>query len=192
MRATKRKCWLEKQSEDVRIYALSLFAQNLSFEECARKLKEKFRLIVSPRTLNYSWAEAVKPDLEARARALLKRQEFDRFIKEHPEADSAKLREVWFYEETLARQKGEGEKLTTKQVVTFSQRERELNLQERRVEEMVEASRLLEKRIAIDREKLELVREKVGGVREGVAKQKLSPGELQERLDEIYGIVEKK
>jgi hypothetical protein len=53
-------------------------------------------------------------------------------------------------------------------------------------------NRINRERLELEKQKLSLLREKVRGLRDDVGKKKLSGEELQRRLDDLYGITEAK
>jgi len=154
MRAGKRKAWLEKQPEEVRLYVLGLLGDPaVTYEEASRRLQAKFALKVPPSTLAYSRSLTVGQDEDDLQEAKQEAARFTEFIRQNPDMPEERLRKTWFYRRLASKEFRDGSVEPSK-LVFLAQRERELELRERQIAAVEEQNRSKVRELEISQQKI--------------------------------------
>ena len=192
MRVGKRKAWLEKQPEEIRLYVLGLLGDPaVTYEEASRRLEAKFGLKVPPSTLAYSRTLTVGQDEEDLQAAKKEAARYTEFIRQNPDVPEERLRKTWFYRQLASKEFRDGAVAPGK-LVFLAQRERELELKERQIAAVEEQNKLKVQQVDLERRRVEVLERKIPKAKEeleGVIQdEKASPAEIRRRIREIFGV----
>ena len=192
MRIGKRKAWLEKQPENIRLYVLGLLADpGVTYEEASRRIQAKFGVKVPPSTLAYSRTLTVGQDEEDLEAAKQEAARYTEFIRQNPDVPEERLRKTWFYRRLASKDFREGA-VEPGKLVFLAQRERELELRERQIASVETQNELKAQQVELERRRVEVLERKIPKAKEeleGVIQdEKASPAEIRRRIREIFGV----
>lgn len=193
MRGSKRKAWLEKQREEVRLYTLKLLGDpEVSFVDAAAKISVKFGIKVAASTLAYSHDVVVLPD-EAEIRAAqVEATAFTEFMRQNPGVPEERLRKVWFYRRFSSKEFQSAE-MKPEKLIEAAQFERSLEIQERKVAAQEERNRLAVREVELEERRVKVLEEKHAVVREKTKQVLNDPKSTRKDFvraaREIYGLL---
>jgi len=193
LKRTNRLTHIEQLPDGEQIFVFRLLdaRPRPSTDTIAAEYREKFKKPLAGSVVRSYLARRRLPAEEAAERRLALSLKWKKYRDAHAEIPEDALLRGFLADAEVSEEFLSAE-LHPKTVITTRLKLRELDLEERRVKAVEENNRITGERMELEKQKLVLVREKVRGLREDVGKKKLSGEELQRRLDDLYGIAEKK
>ncbi|HUS95754.1 MAG TPA: hypothetical protein VMX97_03330 [Hyphomicrobiaceae bacterium] len=154
MKIGKRKAWIEKQPEEIRLYVLKLLGDPaVTYPEASCRIQAKFGLKVPASTLAYSRSLTVGQDEEDLQAAKQEAAAFTEFMRQNPDVPEERLRKVWFYRR-LASKEFRDSAIEPGKLVFLAQRERELELRERQIAAVERQNELKGRQVEMQVEKM--------------------------------------
>jgi hypothetical protein len=170
MGTASRKTWLEKQPDEVQVFVLSMDEQGKTLEEMRRALEGRCRIVVPNSTLGNAlkiyhdtqdlrWAGEWAADLE-------------KLIEENPHIQAAKLAKG-FLTQKMASASFRGEPMKASEVVFFAQKERQMDIDERKTKAVEKRNELEQRRQDLKQQELEVTKQKIASATGGMDGQAL-------------------
>ena len=191
MKTDARKSWLEKQSDEVQVFVLSMGDEGVSYEEQARALRKRFGSRVTATSLCNSLARArasfEKEFLESKVMG----REIVRLLQRHPSIDPEVLIRGYFMTK-LGSKKFRAADIKPKDLLAAVHQEQKLRLDGRRVRALEEHNRLKAESLSLTERRVILLERRQSQLREGIegvlADEEAGTEETLRKIREVYGL----
>ncbi len=191
MKTDARKTWLEKQSDEVQVFVLSMEDEGVSYEEQALAVRKRFEIRVTATSLCNSLARAraafEKEFLESKVMG----REIVRLLQRHPSIDPEVLIRGYFMTE-LASPRFRTGGIKPKDLLAAVHQEQKLRLDGRRVRALEEHNRLKAESLSLAERRVILLERRQAQLREGIegvlADEEAGTEETLRKIREVYGL----
>lgn len=191
MKTAVPKTWLEKQSDEVQLFVLSMEQEGVSYEEKARRVHKRFAIRITAATLCNSLAHVrarlEKEFLESRVIS----RELVGLLQRHPRIDPGVLIRGYFLTK-LGSEEFRAAEIKPKDLLSAVHREQKLRLDDRRVRALEQHNRLKRESLVLSERRVKVIEQRQAQFQEGIkgalADEKASTEETLRRIREVYGL----